>query len=210
MRFLLLLVVLLLNIKLFAQQIDVQHYKYEIILNDEDDKIIGKAGINLKALQPLQQIQLHLVQPKNGKGMKVEKVDGSNIKSFHQSNDKIIVALKNTLSKDSIISFTISYLGVPADGLIISKNKYGDRTFFSDNWPNRAHNWIPCNDVPSDKASVEFLVTAPVHYQIISNGIQVEETNINQKNKAYALYGSDTNTNKSNGDWRSTNGRKTI
>ena len=49
----------------------------------------------------------------------------------------------------------------PADGLIISKNKYGHRTFFADNWPNRAHNWMPCVDDPADKASVEFIVTAP-------------------------------------------------
>ena len=67
---------------------------------------------------------------------------------------------------------------IPADGLIISKNKYGDRTFFSDNWPDRAHNWLPCNDHPFDKASVEFIVTAPEHYQVVSNGLQIEETSL--------------------------------
>ena len=66
----------------------------------------------------------------------------------------------------------------PADGLIIDNNKFNHRTFFADNWPNRAHNWIPCNDHPSDKASVEFIVTAPDHYQVIANGILVEESNL--------------------------------
>ncbi|MBK7869810.1 MAG: M1 family metallopeptidase [Saprospiraceae bacterium] len=44
--------------------------------------------------------------------------------------------------------------------------------------PNRAHHWLPTVDHPSDKASVEFIVTAPEQYQVIANGIQLEETNL--------------------------------
>ena len=33
-------------------------------------------------------------------------------------------------------------------------------------------------DHPSDKASVDFIVTAPDHYQVVSNGLQTEETNL--------------------------------
>src|SRR6478672_3808793 len=67
-------------------------------------------------------------------------------------------------------------MGIPRDGLIISTNKYGERTFFSDNWPNRAHQWIPCVDRLDDKASFEFVVTAPSHYQMASNGTLVSRT----------------------------------
>ena len=42
----------------------------------------------------------------------------------------------------------------------------------------RAHSWLPCKDDPSDKATVDFNVTAPAHYQVISNGVQVEETGL--------------------------------
>ncbi|MBO9571462.1 MAG: M1 family metallopeptidase, partial [Chitinophagaceae bacterium] len=77
----------------------------------------------------------------------------------------------------------VNYSGVPTDGLIISKNKFGQRTFFSDHWPNRAHQWLVCIDHPSDKATVEFTVKAPVQYQVVSNGTQVEETNLNNKYK---------------------------
>jgi aminopeptidase N len=73
---------------------------------------------------------------------------------------------------------TIYYHGVPDDGLVISKNKYGQRTFFADNWPDRAHHWIPCQDDPADKASVEFVVAAPAHYKVISNGLLIEETDL--------------------------------
>jgi aminopeptidase N len=113
--------------------------------------------------------------------MRVDSVKGENITGFEQAADKIMIRLKNPAVSN--VSFNIFYSGIPANGLIISKNKYGDRTFFSDNWPNRAHHWIPCNDRPDDKASVEFLVTAPVHYQVVSNGIQVEETNLDRSYK---------------------------
>lgn len=38
-------------------------------------------------------------------------------------------------------------------------------------------------DQPGDKASFEFLVTAPEHYQVVSNGIQIEETSLSSHKK---------------------------
>ena len=49
---------------------------------------------------------------------------------------------------------------------------YGNRTFFSDNWPNRAHNWFPCLDHPSKRSKVDFIITAPSHYQVIATGLK--------------------------------------
>ena len=72
----------------------------------------------------------------------------------------------------------IQYRGVPADGLIIENNKYGRRTFFGDNWPNRAHHWLPTIDHPADKASVEFMIDCPDKYQVVATGKKIEETNI--------------------------------
>ena len=107
--------------------------------------------------------------------------DHPGIETFKQENDKLIIPSKFNI--DDTAEVIINYRGIPADGLIISKNKFGKRTFFSDNWPNRAHNWIPCNDNPADKATVEFLVVAPSHYQVISNGIQIEESSFGDNNK---------------------------
>ncbi len=75
-------------------------------------------------------------------------------------------------------SYTVMYKGVPDTGLKIANNKYGDRTFFSDNWPNKGRNWLATIDHPYDKATCEFIVTAPDHYQVVSNGLKVEETNL--------------------------------
>ena len=56
-----------------------------------------------------------------------------------------------------------------------AKNEYGDRTFFGDNWPDRAKYWLPTVDHPSDKATLEFEVYAPEHYEVVSNGFLAEK-----------------------------------
>jgi aminopeptidase N len=71
---------------------------------------------------------------------------------------------------------SIDYFGIPADGLIISNNKFGNRTFFADNWPDRGRNWLPCIDHPYEKATVDFIVTAPDHYKVVGSGHLIEES----------------------------------
>jgi aminopeptidase N len=77
----------------------------------------------------------------------------------------------------------VLYHGIPADGLIISKNKFGNRSFFSDNWPDRARNYIPCIDHPYEKATVDFIITAPAHYEVVANGYLVEESHVGEEFK---------------------------
>lgn len=169
----------------FAQQtVDVQQYKFEIELFDETNVINGVATIGFTVLSPTFAIAFDLMAENRGKGMNVHKVYLQNdVIPFQQSGKQLILNFKNGLGKGEQREVKILYSGIPADGLIISKNKWNDRTFFSDNWPNRAHHWIPCNDVPDDKAAVEFLVTAPVQYSIISNGIEVAQKVLDTKRK---------------------------
>ena len=77
-------------------------------------------------------------------------------------NDSLVISLKKPAAKNETRTFEIVYQGIPADGLIISKNKYGDRTFFGDNWPNRAHNWIPCKMNRLIKPHLNLLLLHPL------------------------------------------------
>lgn len=172
---------------------DVQHYDFHIEVNDESDKIEGKAVILVKAIKQLNKIDLDLVGINNeGKGMKVLRVVSGNeeLPFTHQSN-MLSIQPRKMINGGQSTSIEVFYEGTPADGLIISKNKYNKRTFFADNWPNRAHNWLPCVDHPSDKATVSFEVVAPMHYQAIANGLQVEETNL-PGNKKLTRYQEET------------------
>src|ERR1700756_1678452 len=139
--------------------IDVQHYGFNIRLNDNDNVIRGRADITVKFLQRADSLNFDLVkQDSKGKGMMVSSVTEKGVQlKFLQHTD--FVTIKTSGRIGSRHTHTISYQGVPSDGLIISTNKFGHRTFFGDNWPNRAHNWIPCVDNIADKATVEFNVT---------------------------------------------------
>jgi len=168
-----------------SSPIDVLHYEFNISVNDNNDEIKGSASITLMTIDATKVISLELGSPrKDGKGMNIASVsNGSMQLPFKHSADQLLVTIPEGLKKADTLVLKIRYSGIPADGLIISKNKYQHRTFFGDNWPNRAHAWLPCKDDPSDKATVNFNITAPDHYQVISNGTQVEETNLPQATK---------------------------
>ena len=138
--------------------IDVLHYKYEIELSDLSDTIKGKATIQVKFNQAAEKFSLDLAAiDKKGKGMLANLYleQSSEALVGKQTADKLELTLLTPAKKDDIKTITVEYKGIPSDGLIISKNKYGHRSFFADNWPNRGHNWIPCVDDPADKATVD-------------------------------------------------------
>lgn len=156
--------------------IDVKHYGFELELTDQNDSIRGKATISFQCLADTQLISFDLRQSTGKVGFTVSTVTAADRKlDFNQSHDKININLGGLGAANKEIVISVSYSGIPADGLIISTNKFGKRTFFSDNWPNRALQWIPCVDDPSDKASVDFFVTAPEKYKVISNGLLIDD-----------------------------------
>jgi aminopeptidase N len=167
--------------------IDVLHYRYQIDLNDKNDTLKGWAEILGIATDKTSTVELDLSGLSKDKGMRVSLITwgilGSGVMDFTHHKDKLVITLFHPYKKGDTIRLAISYMGIPDDGLIISRNKYGDRTFFADNWPDRAHHWIPCVDRPDDKATFEFYVTAPSHYSVISNGTKIEEKLLSDGNK---------------------------
>jgi aminopeptidase N len=160
--------------------LDVLHYQYSLWLHDDNDSIQGIAEIDFKALKADRTISLDLTSLDTaGRGMHVSRVEeDKQTLAFQHDHDRLNVSFNQDLAAGEIKKIIVYYSGIPADGLVIAVNKYHHRTFFGDNWPNRAHNWLPCVDLQADKASVDFLVTAPDHYQVISNGILTEQTNL--------------------------------
>ena len=167
------------NFKQRFNEIDVKHYNLTIEVNDTTNSIQAKMIVSLKFKQLVNEFQLDFVEKDStGKGMSIESVFQNNDTVSYTHIDNKITIQPNFVNTDSLFNFEIKYNGVAKDGLIIGENLHGDRTFFADNWPNRAHNWFPCVDHPSDKATVEYIVKAPNHYQVIANGYLFEETNL--------------------------------
>ena len=179
------------NFRKTLQTIDVQHYQLTIAVEDSTNSINASMDISLKLKKQVQFIQLDFVQKDSlGIGMTIDSIlENKKIIAYTHENDKLNI-VADSLKIDSLYTFSIHYKGIPSDGLIIGNNKFGDKTFFGDNWPNRAHYWFPCIDHPSDKATIDYIVTAPNNYQVVANGIQIEETNLpnNKKLTYYKTY----------------------
>lgn len=112
-------------------------------------------------------------------GMNVTAVTADGVPvTFTHRNDRLHIAVPRPSQAGGSWTFTISYHGTPATGLEIGNNRYGDRGFFSNDWPHLARNWLATIDHPSMKAPISMTVTAPPTYQVISNGRLVEETDL--------------------------------
>jgi len=160
--------------------IDVQQYDIQLTLTDASNEIAGEAVVTVRVTtDTLTAIRLDLddPQPSAGTGMTVESVtEEDEAVSFRQVNDHLVIDPADSPEAGTERTFTIRYRGVPADGLIIAENQHGDRTFFGDNWPNRARHWLPVVDHPLDKAAVAWTVTAPAHYDVVANGERLGQT----------------------------------
>ena len=157
------------------QPADILKYIIDIHVNDESNKIKVIENVHAQFTTSIDTLYLDLTNFNGNSGMNVSRVleQGNPVPFFHKNNRLGILVVppaKNTPYFD----FQIEYEGIPTDGLIIGKNKFNERTFFGDNWPQRAHNWFACVDHPSDKADVRFKITAPSHYQVIANGRHIE------------------------------------
>jgi aminopeptidase N len=168
-------------------EIDVQHYDFRLTLNDTGDQITGEATIRLRAAtDTLTAIRLDLDDPQTVDGMRtgmevtaVEE-DGAPV-TYRQETDHLVITPAEMPGTGEDRTFTIRYTGVPADGLIIGSNRHGDRTFFGDNWPNRARHWLPVVDHPSDKATVAWTVDAPARYDVVANGERLGQTDTGER-----------------------------
>jgi aminopeptidase N len=151
--------------------IDVADYAITLDLPERGGSIEGRAVIAVRRTARVDTLVLDLVS------LRVDGVlvDGR-AAPFTRTDSTVRIAIDRVVA-DSF-SVSVRYGGEPKDGLIIRTDSLGRWTGFGDNWPNRARNWIPSIDHPSDKASVTWTVTAPRDRRVVANGELVEETPI--------------------------------
>jgi aminopeptidase N len=160
--------------------VDAWHYVFRLALSDTSPEIAGEATVDLRFTKDgVTSVSLDLASAANGKGMTVTGVtsSGKSARYTHQNN-VLMLPLPAPSTSGSHVQFTIAYRGAPANGLRLIANKYGEWSAFSENWPNRAREWLPMIDHPYDKATSEFIVTAPSKYQVVANGLLQEESDL--------------------------------
>ncbi|HMJ25395.1 MAG TPA: M1 family metallopeptidase, partial [Pyrinomonadaceae bacterium] len=105
---------------------------------------------------------------------------------FERKPDVLDVFLTRAAKRGDKLTLTINYHGRPRDGLIFAQDRDGNPSATGDNWPNRVHQWIPCLDHPSAKATVSFTVSAPNREIVVANGRMVS---MDRMNKSIRIWG---------------------
>lgn len=112
-------------------------------------------------------------------GMTVTTVtEGDQSLTFTQKGDIVQISFASPSRARQHLTLTLNYHGTPATGFRIGNNKYNDRSFVSNDWPNLAHNWLATIDHISMKAPLTMTVTAPTKYQVISNGLLLQQLDL--------------------------------
>jgi hypothetical protein len=120
--------------------VDALNYAFRLTLSDDTDEIVGEAIIDLRFVRDnLIDFSLDLASVKDGKGMSVSEVQaGVTPLRFNHQADLLRITLDSPSKAGERKQLTMRYRGIPAGGLRILKNKFGERCFFSENWPNNA------------------------------------------------------------------------
>ena len=152
--------------------IDALQYRIHLTVTDAGEEISAETDI-VFAVRADNVREVALDFP----GLSVDGVSAQGRPAkFTRDGGRLRIMLAETYQPGDLLNVSVKYHGAPSDGLYFKRNKFGDRTVFADNWPDRARHWFPSVDHPSDKAKVEFFVNAPARYDVVANGELVETT----------------------------------
>lgn len=143
------------------------HYDLAISFNDQLTEILSaRTEITLEVLATnLTKIDLDFGD------MPIDSVSISGSPArIERGPDQLNVMLARAARRGDKLNITVNYHGRPKDGLIFANDRDGKPSATGDNWPNRVHQWIPCLDHPSAKATVSFTVAAPPRELVVANG----------------------------------------
>jgi len=162
--------------------IDARHYAVRLtLLTGDSNEIQAEATVTLGIVTAgVREAVLDLTSPTpDGKGMTVTSVtsNGRAVLFDHRDNRLRLPLPPDAVAGQDVV-FTIAYHGVPANGLRLLNNIHGDRTAFSENWYHNARQWLPMIDHPADKATGELIATTKADYQVVSNGVIVEQEDL--------------------------------
>jgi aminopeptidase N len=159
--------------------VDALHYVFNLTFSDSSNEIAGDSIATVKLEAGVKEIVLDLTSKSGEKGMTVSAVTcGGAPAAFTHDANRLRISLGRAANAGEEVSCTTTYRGAPGGGLRIINNIHGERTAFSENWPNNARQWLPMIDHPYDKATGEFIVVAPSQYQVVGNGLLLEETDL--------------------------------
>jgi aminopeptidase N len=149
---------------------DALHYDVTLIPSDTGTHLLGEVQTTWR-LRSTAPVEMQLDSAMRVIRVLVDGKPNTRLSRTRYARSEGEIEVPHQKQPGDSITTRVRYRGLVRDGLIVGTNQYGDRTIFADNWPDRAHLWLPSQDHPSDKAAVAFHVQAPVEHQVIANGV---------------------------------------
>jgi aminopeptidase N len=149
---------------------DALHYDITLIPSDTGTHLLGEVQINWR-LRSTRLVEMQLDSAMRVIRVLVDGKPNTRLARTMYGRSEGWIGVPHEKQAGDTLSTRVRYRGYVRDGLVVGNNQYGARTIFADNWPDRAHLWLPSQDHPSDKATVSFHVQAPQDKQVIANGV---------------------------------------
>jgi len=128
----------------------------------------GSVNINFQALSDIQSLNLNA----NNFSLKIDSISPA-IYSFEHGNRILKINFNKTISAGDTTSFQIYYHHLNVrDNAFYAENGL----VYTDCESQKARNWFPCDDRPSDKAFFDIIVKTPVSAKLGSNGLLIDST----------------------------------
>jgi aminopeptidase N len=150
---------------------DAGAYEVRLAYDPKSGRVGATTTVLAEADQGLRRFTLDFLGPR----VSEVRVDGRTAR-FHRRPGKLEVIPTEAVARDSTFSVTVKYSGVPPTVTDPDGTKEGwyrtDDGVIAVGEPQGTAAWIPCNNVPVDKASFEFEVTVPAGLKAVANGQQ--------------------------------------
>ncbi|MBF6171663.1 M1 family metallopeptidase [Nocardia blacklockiae] len=149
----------------------VEHYDVAIDYDPPARRLTGTARIDAVATQALRQFDLDFAGPA------VSKVTVNNLPAgFARSGEhELVITPAVPVLPGLPFTVTVEYSGIQEDHAGAGWTLSPSGGAFVAGQPHSATTWYPLNDTPLDKATFALTVTVPQEWQVISNGLRVQD-----------------------------------
>jgi aminopeptidase N len=152
---------------------DVGRYRVGLVYRPHKGRIEATTTIAAVARQQLDRFSLDFFGPKV-RGVQV----GGKTASFERSEGKLWIVPSAPIAKGSHFEATIKYAGEPPKVTDPDGSQEGwyptDDGVLAVGEPQGTAAWIPCNNIPADKASFSFSITVPKGLKAVANGRRMQ------------------------------------
>jgi aminopeptidase N len=148
---------------------DAESYEVALSFRPASDQIRAQATIETTATQRLSRFSLDLI----GLEVTAVTVDGEPAR-FSRGREKLKIEPSIPIARGASFATVVSYRGDPEPVTDPDGGHEGwidtNDGAFAVGEPVGTASWLPCNNVPADKASFEISVTVPERLKAVSNG----------------------------------------